>query len=90
MVEVRVQEMRVFVVELVKVFGVLGHHFVVLLDEAEVGRTVALLRQVHKKVQEGWCKCNCTWKQQRWDCSLSRTCCSVGWDLIHVHTKYIS
>jgi len=40
--------MRVLVVKLVKVFGVLGHHFVVLLDEAEVDKTAILLRQVYK------------------------------------------
>ncbi len=39
MVQVRVQEMRVLVVELVKVLRMLCHHFIVLLDEAAEDRT---------------------------------------------------
>jgi len=33
-VQIRVEEVGVLVVKLVKVFGVLGHHLIVLLDEA--------------------------------------------------------
>lgn len=32
--EIRVQEVRVLVVELVQVLGTFGHHFIVLFDEA--------------------------------------------------------
>lgn len=46
MVQVRVQEVGVLIIELVQVFRVLCHHLIILFDEADVKTVVVLLKTV--------------------------------------------
>lgn len=55
-VQVRVQEVGVLVIELVQVFRVLCHHLIILFDEADVKTVVILLKRFSQQLQEG---CNC-------------------------------